>query len=637
MKKKKQEFSPTKAALKTWDLNFKIIRYQGWSFSVHSFFTIIVFGLQVVPGLIVRNLFDTISGENPASTTASLIGVELWWLIILYILVEIVRFNLSVGSEWYGWTFRYLVGSLLRRNLFASILKKPGDQSIPVSSGEAINRFRNDVSEVADFPTWLPDQVGKWIAAGIAVVIMAQINLMITLVIFFPLIGIMLLTRLAWGRIIHYNQVSVSATDAVTGFLAEITEAAQAIKVANAERNVAVYFQSLNEKREKAVLKFELYWRLLDTVNSSVVTFGTGIVLLLAGSAISAGTFTIGDFALFVSYLWFTTQVPSEIGTFYGDYKTQEVSINRMLELIKPENQEALVEYHPVYENESLPEISMPVRTNLDQLNSLEVVGLSYQHVDRNTNGQEGESVDPGILTIEESHPRIGIRNITFSIPQGNMVVITGRVGSGKSTLVRVLLGILTRDSGEIYWNGNLIINPYEYFRPPRCAFTSQVPRLFSESLRNNILLGLPESQVDLPGAIQSSVLDSDISMLDNGLDTLVGPRGIRLSGGQVQRTAAARMFVRQPELLVFDDLSSALDVETEKALWDRLDEKRNDLQQRVTCLVVSHRKAALQRADQILVLQEGRLVAQGKLDELLESCSEMRHIWGGEVEQTED
>ncbi|HWI64651.1 MAG TPA: ABC transporter ATP-binding protein [Symbiobacteriaceae bacterium] len=580
--------------MSTWSYIWQLILYRRWLYLVNILLWAAVHTFPMLPGIVTRLFFDRLTSSQPAD-------FSIWPIIALMLAIVLGRATVIFMGMFTSITSRTYMASLLRRNLLERILERPGAAALPEAPGEALSRFRDDVSQVEDAADWLLDVVGMVMFGSSAIIVLVSINARMTALVFLPLIAVLVVTRMAGNRLQQNRRLSRQATARVTGLITEMFGAVQAIQVAGAEGRVIGHFRRLNDQRRRSMLRDRLLNLVLESISGNSASLGTGLVLLLSARLMEAGTFTVGDFALFSYYLTFVSDSTQFVGRWLAHFKQTGVSFDRMDHLMQGAPPERLVRHAPVYLREAIPDPSLATRQVDDTLEELTVTDLTYRYPETGR----------------------GVEHVNLRIRRGTFTVIVGRIGAGKTTLLRALTGLLPAQSGEVGWNGQPVGDPASFFVPPRCAGTPQIPLLFSDSLAGNILMGLPQDRTDVPGAIRSAVMEQDLAGMEDGLETVVGSRGVRLSGGQIQRTAAARMFARAPELLVFDDLSSALDVETERTLWERVFERPD-----ATCLVVSHRRAALRRADHILVLKEGRVEDEGTLAELLERCEEMQLLW---------
>src|SRR3990170_315423 len=255
-------------------------------------------------------------------------------LIALVVAYAIGRITVMIIGMWNDAHLMFRVSTLLRRNMLERIFALPGAQSMKESPGDAISRFRDDVDENVESFAWTVDMVGLTMFSTVAVWMLVLINGWFTLAVFGPTIVVVWIAAVARQRVKRYREAAREATGKITEALGETFGSVQAIKVGGAERPMIGHFRRLNDHRRTVAVKDKVLTSMLESLFWNTINIGTGIILIVAASAMRDGTFTVGYFALFVYFLGFVTDAVFFLGLFIARYQQASVSFARMLTLM---------------------------------------------------------------------------------------------------------------------------------------------------------------------------------------------------------------------------------------------------------------------------------------------------------------
>lgn len=557
-------------------------RYVGWYAAGGLFLWLTNYLAVSIPGQI-GHAIDALRAGTPLGRYVAGIGLMGAAVIVVRTLSRILIFNPGRNQEY-----------LIRRDVFAKLMRLQPAFFAGQTRGDVVSRASNDV-------TWVRALVGfgglQVLNVTMAVTLvgwkMVSLSPRLTLAALVPILIGVGVVQFGIRRVFVLSRRSQEQLGEISEHVLGTLQGMAAIQGFVAERAFVNRF----EERNLAWLKTGIQLALIRAVALPLLVLSGGVamfmLLAVGGPMAIEGTISVGELVAFAALLTVLLPTLRSMGWLLSVLARGRASLERIFELLDAPEPAAAGAPGVVVEAGRGPAISI---RNLD---------FSYP---------------------DESGRQV-LTDISVDLPAGLTVGLFGRTGSGKSTLLHVLARLYDPPRGAVFVDGVDVLDLDLTAWRRRLAVVPQRPFLFSDTISSNVALERDADERRIEQAVAAAALGPDIEGLQHGMDTIVGERGIMLSGGQRQRVALARGLYRRGDLLILDDVLSAVDHATEAGLVDGLTDL-SGIDGGPTVLIASHRLSALRRTDLVLVLDRGRLIDSGRHDELVKRPGIYRETW---------
>ncbi len=550
------------------------INKNKWKYLILIIFMMINIYLLTIPAEIIGKIVDLlydVTGNKQAimHQTYILIGICLILLIV------------RVVWKYYETYLSRYIEKDIKDELFDTLIKLNLTEILGIKNGELMSYFVQDIREIRQFALRVSSYLTRTIFICIIVTfsMIKNVNFKLTIVAILPLIATVLFTVKIKKYVERSYKRSRKYFTELSEYIQESTDAIRTTKAYCGEDEQIRTFININKKLKGANNSVDAHSTLLSTITHIGFGLCYGIAILYGSKLILNGNITVGDFVAFNTYIALFINPVNWIPGLISKYKRTQVSYRRLNKLLSLEKED--IEMEKTYD---------------ELIGNIEIKDLSFEYP-------------------KKTAPVLN--NINLTVNKGETLGIIGTIGSGKTTLMNLLLRLYTVENGKIFIDGKDINDiPLKQLRDS-IVYITQDNFLFSTTLKENINLFKDIYEEDeIEESIKKSMIYDEIMSMNDGIDTVIGERGIDLSGGQKQRVVISRAFLNKSSIIIFDDTFSALDNKTEKSVLENVRELTSDK----TCIIVSNRISDIRDASKIIVLKNGNIVEAGTHNELLQN-----------------